>query len=282
MRTPAVYRGPRVAYSRAMSSMPRFVVLGGPVPARLREGLVGNLELHDESALDVERADGVILHAHGDVLPALRKFRAAGGSLPIFGYAAHSVDIEARLQWIRDGADDLLGEDTAVASLLRRLRGRDRPEVPDAEKGLRFDRYLRALKRYLVVREELAEALGDGGRARYIDVAFQRDQVMRTSDSDATPDAFGQRRGSDRDPLNWPAQVIEPRLGACEIVNIGADGLCLGLSRAPSAGEILRLKLEGIAVSGVIDLEVRWQRRVSKERWEVGALATACRLTRGG
>lgn len=233
-----------------------------------------------EGEIGREEADGVILHANGDVFPAVRRFRSAGGNLPIFGWSEQTVDIAVRLEWIREGADDLLHPENAVEALLRRLRGDARRAVGQLDTAMRLDRYLEALRRYLLTREDLVTALGESGRARYLDCTFQRDQVMRASETDATVDAFGQRRGSDREPLAWPAAVMEPYHGTCHVLNIGPDGMCLSLAQAPVAGERLALAIEGATQSMRVEMEVRWQRRIGRDRWEAGALALACERPR--
>lgn len=258
----------------------RFLVLGGPVPRTLAGEIAGTLELCEEGALALEDADGLLLHVVPDVLPVLRRFRAGGGSLPIYGWSPEVVDIRARLSWIREGADDLLSGPDSAEMLVRRVRGKGQRLTRSPDIGLRIDRYLRSIVRYLQAREQLVGVLGDGGRGRFVDCTFLRDQVLRVAD-DAPPDAFGQRRAGDREPISWPIALVDP-VGTAQILNIGADGMCVALFQAPARGVVLRGNVEGVAVRAQLDLEVRWHRRVARERWEAGVLATACRLLGSG
>jgi hypothetical protein len=251
------------------------------VPAGLREGLEGLIELLTAGEIAETDADGVLLWARGDVFPALRRFRKNGGQLPIYGLSDEPVDVPTRLRWVREGGDDLLTRENAVEVLVDRVRGEGRRVVDEAGTGLRIDRFLLATRRYLGAREDLVRALGDGGRTRYVDVTYLRDQVLRAVDSEAPMDAFGQRRGGEREQLAWPLRVLEPRPAEGELRNIGSDGLCFTLPYAPAAGEVLQVALDGLSVGALLSLEVRWQRRTGRERWEAGALAIACRITRG-
>jgi hypothetical protein len=44
----------------------------------------------------------------------------------------------------------------------------------------------------------------------------------------------------------------------------------------------MRLGVAAGAIEATLDVEVRWQRRAARDRWEVGALASAIRLVKGG
>jgi hypothetical protein len=264
------------------------VVLGGPVPSRLRLELAGTVDLLEEGAIGEQEADGVLVHARPELFPALRRFRQGGGRLPIFGLADGEADIPARLEWIREGADDLLDQRSAAEVLLRKLRsdiswrnpGEGKPGTPRI--AIRIDRWLLASRRYLETRERLVAGLGEGGRARFLDCAFLRDQAARAADAEGAPDGFGQRRGGDRETLDWPIRLLAPVAGAGELLNIGADGACLSLPNAPGSGERLQVLLEGHEVAATVELEVRWQRRVARNRWQVGAFGIACNVSRGG
>ncbi len=265
---------------------PRFVVLGGPVPDLLRADLLGDVELFEGGELVDPTTDGVLVHAHADIFPALRRFRDGGGRLPIYGLAEGRVATADRIRWIREGADDLLDVATAAAALRRKIRSDSwRPSsadpnlVPLSTSG-RVDRWLVAMDRYLPVRDSIVAVLGHDGRARYLDAAFLRDQLVRASDLDGSPEVFGQRRGADRLPLDWSVQVLSPVEQRAQLLNIGAEGVSIALPAPPSQGDLLRVAVEGAAVAGVIDLEVRWQRRASRDRWHAGALAVACTITR--
>lgn len=262
-----------------MERVLRFLVLGGPVPARLREDLGGSVSLHAEAELPFGEADGILLHAVADLLPALRRFRAAGGALPLFGWSDTVADVRDRLAWIREGADDLVSGPHAADALNRRLRGRPAGRIAEPAAAARIDRYLRTIERYVQAREQLVAGMGDGGRGRIVDCSFLRDQVIRAAE-DSPADAFGQRRGSERESLGWPVELLEPA-GKAELINIGADGVCLALFQAPSREGHLRAAVEGLSVRAELDLEVRWHRRAGRDRWEAGALSVGCRLVRG-
>lgn len=263
-----------------MSRPPRFLVLGAPVPPELADALAGIVDLHDEGDLDVRDADGVLLPDVGDVLPLVRRFREAGVQAPVFGLAERAPDVRARLQWIREGADDLLHLSTAADVLGRRIGGAVSKGVPDPEAGARVDRWLRTLHRYVAAREELVRAMGSGGRARFVDVAFLRDQVTRTTEDGAT-DPFGGRRGAEREALRWPARTLGEGRPSCEIVNVGPDGLCVALGAAPERDGRFGILVQGSSAAAELDLEVRWHRRTGRERWEAGATAAAVRMLRG-
>lgn len=263
-----------------MARTPRFLVLGGPVPPDLADALAGIVELHADGDLDVRDADGVLLPDVGDVLPLVRRFREAGGQAPVFGISERVPDVRARLEWIREGADDLLHLSTAADVLTRRLGGVVRKGVPEAEAGVRVDRWLRTLHRYVAAREELTRAMGPGARARFVDVAFLRDQVIRATE-DTAADPYGGRRGAEREALRWPARTLGDAGQPCEVLNVGPDGLCVALGAAPERDGRFSLAVEGFGAAAELDLEVRWSRRVGRERWEAGATATAVRLVRG-
>jgi len=266
---------------------PRFVVLGGPVPEALRADLFGDIELFEGGELVDPTTDGVLVHAHADLFPALRRFRDGGGRLPIFGLAPGSVAIADRIRWIREGADDLLDVTSAADALRRKIRSDTwrpagaLPNLAPLSTSARVDRWLVATDRYLPARDRIVAALGADGRARYLDLVFLRDQLLRASDLEGAPDAFGQRRGADRVPLDWSVQVLLPVECRGELINIGAEGASIAVPAPPQQGGLLRVTVEGSAVAGVLDFEVRWQRRASRERWHLGALALACTLTRG-
>ncbi|MDP2310328.1 MAG: hypothetical protein Q8P18_30205 [Pseudomonadota bacterium] len=269
------------------ATTPRFVVLGGPVPEPLRSELLGVVELFEGGDLVDPSTDGVLVHAHADLFPALRRFRDGGGRLPIFGLSQRPVEIGERLRWIREGADDLLEIGTAAATLLRKLRteawqaATPAPRGERVPAGARVDRWLMAAGRYLSAREDLVETLGAGGRNRYLDCVFLRDQLLRAAESEAPTDMFGQRRGSERESLGWPVWVLAPLAVGGELLNIGADGACLALPTAPGPGERLQVRIEGATVAAMVELEVRWRRRVSRERWQIGAFGIACAVARG-
>ncbi len=264
--------------------LPRFLVLGGRLPDAALSGLAGLVELVD-GADPAAPADGGLLPANAEVLPALRRYREGGGRLPIFAVSEEPIDIAQRLRWIRQGADDLLEARTAAETLARKLRSdtwrQPLAALDPSQAADRVDRWLRASSRYLDAREELVGDLGNHGRSRFLDASFLRDQVVRAGDGEAAADPFGQRRGSERESLNWPVRLLAPVVADGHLQNIGADGVCLALPTAPGPGERLQLAVSGERVSARVELEVRWQRRIGRGRWQIGAFGIACTIERG-
>jgi hypothetical protein len=249
----------------------RYMVLGGPVPAALQAELAGLMELVAEGAVDDADVDGVIIYARPESLPAFRRFRRAGGSLPIFALADGTVEMNERLQWIRHGADDLLDPRSAADNLRRKLKQRPagQPPATEADRGMFLDRYLRCMMRYVAARQALIGRLGEHSLSRYLDCVFLRDQALRAAE-DAPADAFGQRRGGQREMLRWPLRMVDPLEANGEILNVGADGCALSLPVQPP--EKIRIEVATGALTALLDVEVRWQRRVARDRWEMGGL----------
>lgn len=264
--------------------LPRFLVLGGPIPDLLRVELSGAATLAEVANLREPVADGILAHARSELTVTIQMYRDQGGKLPIFVLADPPVRIEDRIRWIRDGADDVLDLNTASSALVNKMRSeawRSNATITSsnaAPPGVRVDSWLQASSRYLAIREQLIAAMGEGARARYLDCVFLRDQLMRASDGEPAPDVFGQRRGSDRESLGWPFRMTRPLASSGELLNIGADGACLSMPIAPGPGEQLTIDVAGDRVAGRVDLEVRWQRRVARGRWQVGAFALGCTL----
>lgn len=261
---------------------PRIVVLGGPVPDSLRAQLLGNIDLVAEAEIESGNWAGILVHAKSESLPAVRRFRNAGGMAAIYGLADGRVDVKERIRWIREGADDLLSLATAADVLARRLRGASSRKLtppPSVPTAVRIDRYLGALDRYLGARGGVLGLLGDSGRQRFLDCHFLRDQVLRASDQEIPELGTSQRRGSDREPMQWGVRLVDRAnevevLGAsAELQNIGADGLGLTLHAPMQPGETARVEIEGYATTALVTIEVRWQRRSARERWEIGAFA---------
>lgn len=264
---------------------PRIVVLGGSIPESLGAQLQGNIDLVPESEVEAGNWTGILVHARVESLSAVRRFRNAGGLTPIYGLADRAVDVGRRIQWIREGADDLLSLDTAAAVLTRRIRGPAAQVRPIGEPALpervRIDRYLAALTRYLATRTELLEMLGEAGRQRFLDCYFLREQVLRAADGEF-PEVGGQRRGADREPMQWGVRLLgrPPEESIAELQNIGPDGIGLSLHRPLPPGEQIRIELDGYNTSAIVTAEVRWQRRASRERWDVGTFALGLEITR--
>jgi hypothetical protein len=262
---------------------PRIVVMGGPVPEPLRAELSGNIELVPETALGDEPYAGVLVHARSESLGAVRRFRTAGGQLPIYGLSEGAVPVSERILWIREGADDLLPLASCADVLIRRLRGvpaRLQPANEVVPIGVRLDRYLVALTRYVVLRRAVVQRIGEGGQQKLMDMSFHRDQVLRAADAEVPLDAFGQRRGGNREVLAWPVRLMDAHAGEGELINVGPDGVCLTMPTQPSQNELFRVEIEGLTVSAIIDGDARWRRQTAKDRWEVGLYAA--NVTLGG
>lgn len=264
-------------------TLPRFLLLGGPLPDPATERLAGVVDLVTDAHA---HADGAFVPADPEAVPALERFRETGPRLTVFAVTAGSVDVAERIRWIRRGADDLLDARTVGETLLRKIRSdawrHATTAAQDAARaGDRVDRWLRAASRYMAAREGLVGDLGVQGRSRFLDAAFLRDQVLRAGDTDGSPDPFGQRRGGDRETLDWPVRLLAPFVAEGHLLNIGADGVCLALPTAPGPGERLQLAVAGDRVAGRVELEVRWQRRMGRGKWQVGAFGIACTLDDG-
>ena len=273
---------------------PRIVVLGGPVPEGLRAQLLGNIDLVAEAEIETGNWAAILVHAKGESLPAVRRFRSAGGMAAIYGLADGRVDVKDRIQWIREGADDLLSLVTAgdvLAHRLRRASRQNRTSPASVPTAVRIDRYLDALDRYLDARREVVALLGDSGRQRFLDCHFLRDQVLRASDPDRSERGTSQRRGSEREPMQWGVRLLDRPSGAealgaegsgasAELQDIGADGLGLTLHAPMQTGGTARVEIEGYETTALVTIEARWQRRSSRERWEIGAFAVSMEFLR--
>ncbi len=260
---------------------PRVVVLGGPVPPDLHAALEGNVDLVSEDALGGAEYAGILVHARSGSLPAVRRFRQAGGELPIYGLSDTPPSVSDRILWIREGADDLVATSSCAELLVRRLRGpatRASSGSDAVPVGVRLDRYLVALHHYARLRAGVLADLGDGGATRLIDMCFQRDQVMRVANSDIPLDAFGQRRGGDREALDWVLRILDPVVAEGNLVNIGPDGLCVSVPYTPNVGDAVRVEIEGLSVSAIIEGDVRWLRPIGPGECEIGLYARTVAL----
>ena len=169
--------------------------------------------------------------------------------------------------------------------LARRIRGPAshtpagaEPSVPN---GVRIDRYLAALTRYLASRSALFERLGDEGRQQFLHCHFLRDQVLRAADGEF-PEVGGQRRGADREPMQWGVRLQgrPAEESMAELQNIGPDGIGLTLHKPLQPHETIRVELDGYSTAAIVTAEVRWQRRAARERWDVGAFALSLEIVR--
>lgn len=257
--------------------MTRYMVLGGPVPDSLAQALAGVIDLVGEGEVPDTEVDGVLIHARPESQAIFRRFRRAGGSLPIFALAGGGVGVGERLEWIRHGADDLLEVATAADTLRRKLATSPTADEArqDAERGMFLDRYLRSMHRYVGARQALVSKLGEQALNRYLDCVFLRDQALKAAE-DAPADAFGQRRGAKRERLNWPIRIIDPVQAEGLLLNLGADGCAITIAVQPT--EQLRMAIDTGAMSAWVDLDLRWQRRAARDRWEAGGLVVGVHL----
>lgn len=264
-----------------MAPIPRVVVLGGAVPERLRAALEGNIEVVADSG---EREySAIVVHARRESLTAVRQFRQSGGAVPIYGLSEVEAPIADRLEWIREGADDLLTVEPAAAALIRRLRGgepKPAQAVSAVPLAMRLDRWLLALDQYLALRRDLTRRLGGDGAARFLECVVHRDRVMRASNPELPVDPRGQRRSSYRDEAAWPLRVPEDPDLACGLINISADGLCFWMVAEQEPEEAFAVEVEGLTVAALLQVEVRWTRRMGEDRWEVGTYALSATITR--
>lgn len=248
---------------------------GLPDDARAAAAGVADLVPPEEAA----GAEGVLVPAGPDGARVARVYRDRGGRLPVYALSSARVTVADRIRWIREGGDDLLALAELPAALERKLAaGALRPTAGDGPVAERVDRWLRAAARYLSAREEILADLGKNGRTRYLDAVFLRDHVVRAGHADGGPDAFGQRRRGDREALDWPARLSAPIPVDARVQQIGAEGACLSLPVAPGPGERLVAEVAGKQVTGRLELEVRWLRRVARGRWQVGVFSIACTL----
>lgn len=234
------------------------MVLGGPVPEPLQHALRANIELLPEGPLDGDEVAGVLVHARPEALAAVRRFRMSGGQLAIYGLAGGVIPMHERLTWIREGADDLLTLDNAAEVLIRRLRGPPtRSAVTGLPPGVRVDRYLVALERYLVLRADLERRVGPEAVERLRECFVAREETFAASDLAAPPPGLRERRFAPREALVWPVGLADHD-GEGELLNVGPDGVGLSTPVRLAPGEWVRIELEGLDRVGVLAGEVRW------------------------
>jgi hypothetical protein len=267
-----------------MEALPRFVVFGGPVPEALRVGLEGAAELYPGGAIPDAEASGVVLHAGADVHAGLRAFRDAGGSLPVYGWSDAPVGLDARLRWIREGGDDLVGGAEGAAHLRRRLE-----ETPDAAIGARVDRWTTLLARYLRARDQFGLHTDGDGAKRWADALRLRDGLLAEAGVPFAGDPAARSTAlpvGERGPgANQPA-VASTGMGAAAIVDgvplpiraLGADGLVVICPEAPRVGARMEVELRGARRAARLDAEVRWIEPRGEAGWDVGLRALRCEL----
>jgi hypothetical protein len=253
-----------------MNGLPRFVVFGGPVPEALRVALDGVVELCPGGAIPDADASAVVLHAGPSVQAGLRAFRDAGGTLPVYGWTDAPADLDARLAWIREGGDDLVGGVDGAALLRRRLEG-----APDTALGARVDRWLAQLARYLRAREQFGLHTDGDGAKRWADALRLRDAVLEEADG-----AFA------GDPAVRAADVAGPPMGGTATVDgvpltvraLGAEGLVVICAEPLRVRTRLDVGLRGAQRAARLDAEVRWIEPRGDGCWDVGLRTLRCEL----
>ena len=78
------------------ASLPRFLLLGGALPERARAGLTGVVEVVEGSPAG---AEGGLIPAKEEALPALRRYREGGGRLPVFAVTEEPFGV-ASVDWL--------------------------------------------------------------------------------------------------------------------------------------------------------------------------------------
>lgn len=256
------------------------MVLGGAVPEPLQHALRGNIELVPEGPDPGDEVAGVLVHARPEALAAVRRFRMSGGQLAIYGLAGATIPMNERLTWIREGADDLLTIDNAADVLVRRLRGPPtRPAVAGLPPGVRIDRYLQALERYLVLRTDLERRLGAEAAERLRECFLAREDTLAASEIGVPPVRTQERRGAGRDELSWPATLVDREL-ECELVDVGPDGVGIIVGEPLSPGEWARVSVDGLERGGVLAGEVRWCAPGEAGTFGVGLFLSAVEVRR--
>ncbi len=145
--------------------------------------------------------------------------------------------------------------------------------LPPAEPVAEAEHTLSALARYVRDRRALAALLSKGGERALLALLHERDQLVRG----AAVDPYGQRAGS---PPGWtvglrpasdPGEDADLALGT--VLGLGRDALTLRVDRPRAPRERLVMDVStGEQGHWQLLLECRWQRRISAQRWLVGAL----------
>ncbi|MBK6580268.1 MAG: hypothetical protein IPG17_29710 [Sandaracinaceae bacterium] len=242
----------------------------------------------------------------------LRALPPLGRRPRVIATAGGPPSVRERLSWIRAGADDLVPIHDLPGAVVRHLFPDGNIPVlasePDTETaGLRLIQdgstwppvllpapepdgpahvWAGAMARYLAARNTVAAELGPNGAQRLQELLHLRERAAAALDPNVVGDPFGQRRSSAEPPLGWPAAVrrAEQQGGGAEIwestaIGIGSEGLIVSLQEAVDPGQ--RLIVDVAVQPGLqaqLLAEARWQRRVSRQIWHVGALALSLEL----
>ena len=161
-------------------------------------------------------------------------------------------------------------------------------QVPQPEGGVpeAVRPWIKALQRYLQLRDLWVERWGGSGLDRLLELAHLRAQVPGAISPELTFNTFGQAHGTMAEPLRWPVRVrrgpsggrrIEVAEG--EVIHAGTDGLVidLGFESTERQKLVVDLMVEQ-GVNAQFLLEARWQKRVATQRWRVGLLVIEMRL----
>jgi hypothetical protein len=249
-----------------MSPMLRLVVFGGAPPAVLAEALHGVAQLVTAGTIPDEEADGVVLFEGPEALDAVRAFRTAGGATPVYGWSPAAVDLERRLAWIREGADDLVGGHVGAARFRARLAQPAAGAPPTAAQ--RVDEWLDHLPRYLRARDQLWTGVDTDAAERHAACMRLRDQLLDASDPGVAlvPAAAV--------PLRQPILVGGQPM---ELSLLGADGIAVrGATTRLPVGAAVRVDIRGRRTRARMTANVRWTEASADGTHTLGLLVLAC------
>ena len=152
--------------------------------------------------------------------------------------------------------------------------------VPSIPKDSPAATFLRSISEYHVIRRALLSRLGTTGGRILNSLVFHRTRAIENLAGPILPDTFGMWKRDPRTPLGWSAQVVEPSpISVCEILNASADGVCIKIRIPPPEDKHLVIQLEvEETLRAELGLESRWQRRTSRDNWEMGAVIIHARI----
>lgn len=215
--------------------------------------------------------------------------------------------VRERLSWIRAGADDLVPVAELPGAVARHLFPDGNIPVlvsePDDDglelvaDGSRWPPALLptpdpdgpawawagAMSRYLHARGAIAAELGPQGAQRLQEMLHLRERALGALDPGAVGDPLGQRRAN-QPPLGWSAALRRADgdpgdVTLSTVIGAGCEGIIISSVEAVDPGQ--RLVVDVAVQPGTqaqIVAEARWQRRVSRQVWHVGALALSLSL----
>lgn len=208
----------------------------------------------------IDAADIFLLSA--DIpLRAIQAQRDTVGSRLIIGYTDQEPTLEARIRWIRAGAEDLVSEDDLPRSIVRLWK---RNEGEDAKKVSSF---LSDVSNYLEQRNLHEARLGERGAILLADLGRRREAVS-------------QRESRFPSGFQWPVQVKQP---ACvgNIVGFGADILQLAVPMALKGGDELSVVVQAGEYEFLVDGEVLRMVGTSGIWWVANVLMRTIKKSNG-